>query len=447
MRVTFYGACREVTGSNILVEASGKKFLLDCGFFQGFRLAEERNYAPFAYRPAEIDSVIIGHAHLDHTGRLPKLIKEGFRGRIYCSGPTKELINFVLEDSAKLMSEEAQKDNHPPLYTKDDIARTMELFETIGYGETLEIEDNIKITLKNAGHILGSALTIIEADGKKLVYTSDIGNTPSDLLDPPEVIESADFLICESTYGGRIHEDRNMRMQKLSDVLVSAIATSGVVMIPSFAIERTQELLHDIEHFCVSQKCEKPSFYLDSPLASKVTGVFKKYPQYLSKKLQEAHTDDNFFGLERVKITASVDESKAINSAANPKVIIAGSGMMNGGRILHHMQRYIGNANNTLLIIGYQASGTLGRKIFEGEKEIRIFGKNLQVRAKVKAIGSYSAHADLPQLIEWISKIGNLKKVFIVHGESEQALVFSKNLREKLSLESIMPQQGESYEL
>src|SRR3989344_2921961 len=406
MRVTFYGACREVTGSNILVEASGKKILLDCGFFQGFRLAEERNYAPFAYRPTEIDSVVIGHAHLDHTGRLPKLVKDGFRGRIYCASPT------------------------------------MELIETIGYGETLDIEGNIKLTLKNAGHILGSALTIIEADGKKLVYTSDIGNTPSDLLDPPEVIESADFLICESTYGGRIHEDRNMRMQKLSDVLVSAIATSGVVMIPSFAIERTQELLHDIEHFCVSQKCEKPSFYLDSPLASKITGVFKKYPQYLSKKLQEAHTDDNFFGLERVKITASVDESKAINSAANPKVIIAGSGMMNGGRILHHMQRYIGNANNTLLIIGYQASGTLGRKIFEGEKEIRIFGKNLQVRAKAKAIGSYSAHADLPQLIEWISKIGNLKKVFIVHGESEQALVFSKNLREKLSLESIMPQQG-----
>jgi len=447
MRVTFYGACREVTGSNILVEASGKKILLDCGFFQGFRLAEERNYAPFAYQPSEIDALIVGHAHLDHTGRIPKLVKEGFRGRIYCTGPTKELVGFVLEDSEKLMSEEAQKDDHPPIYSKEDIKRSMELFETIGYGETLEIEDNIKLTLRNAGHILGSALTIIEADGKKLVYTSDIGNTPSDLLDPPEVIESADFLICESTYGGRIHEDRNMRMQKLSETLVSAIATSGVVMIPSFAIERTQELLHDIEHFCVSQKCEKPSFYLDSPLASKVTGVFKKYPQYLSKKLQEAHTDDNFFGLERVKITASVDESKAINSAANPKVIIAGSGMMNGGRILHHMQRYIGNANNTLLIIGYQASGTLGRKIFEGEKEVRIFGENLKVRAKVKAIGSYSAHADLPQLIEWISKIENLKRVFIVHGESEQSLVFSKNLREKLNLEPVIPQQGESYDL
>ncbi|OGD88003.1 hypothetical protein A3D04_03000 [Candidatus Curtissbacteria bacterium RIFCSPHIGHO2_02_FULL_40_16b] len=447
MRISFYGACREVTGSNILVETSGKKFLLDCGFFQGHNLAEERNYSPFAYNPAELDCVIIGHAHLDHTGRLPKLVKDGFRGRIYCTGPTKELIKFVLDDSEKLMKEEAERDNHPPLYNRDDIGRTMELFETMGYGETIDMESGIKLSFKNAGHILGSALTVLEADGKKLVYTSDIGNTPSALLDPPESIENADYLICESTYGGRVHEDKNKRMEKLADALSSAVATNGVLMVPSFAIERTQELLHDIEHFCVSENCEKPTFYLDSPLATKVTSVFKKYPNYLSKKLQGVHKEEDFFGLDRLKITSSVEESKAINDAPNPKVIIAGSGMMNGGRILHHLKKYIENANNTLLIVGYQANGTLGRRIFDGQDEIRVFGENLKVKAKIKAIGSYSAHADLPQLLQWVSNIKNLKKVFIVHGESKQSLIFSKNLREKFNLESIIPQQGENYEL
>lgn len=447
MRLSFFGASREVTGSNILIEAGGKKFLLDCGFFQGYRSAEERNYAPFAYSAGSIDFVVIGHAHLDHSGRLPKLVKEGFRGRIYCTGPTKELIQFVLEDSERLMSEEAERDGHPPLYNKQDIAKTMELFETIPYEETLQIDGGIQLTLKNAGHILGSALTIIEADGKKLVYTSDIGNSPSALLEAPKIIDAADYLICESTYGGRVHEDKNRRGEKLSDALSSAIAANGVLMIPSFAIERTQELLHDIEHFCTKEKCVRPMFYLDSPLATKVTSVFKKYPDYLSANLRGAHRNNDFFGMDRLKITSSVEESKAINSEPNPKVIIAGSGMMNGGRILHHIKRYIENANNTLLIVGYQASGTLGRIIFDGAKEIRVFGETLKVRAKIKAIGSYSAHADLPQLLEWISKIGGLKKVFIVHGENEQSLTLARNLKDKLNLDSVVPQQGESYDL
>lgn len=446
MQVTFNGACREVTGSNILIDAGGNKILLDCGFFQGYKLSEERNYTSFAFNAKSIHTVIVGHAHLDHTGRLPKLVRDGFRGKIYSTGPTKELARLVLEDSQKLMEEEAERDDHSPLYTQVDVDNTLELFETIQYNESVEIAPNVKLTLKNAGHILGSSLTILEAENKKLVYTSDIGNTPSTLLDPPAQIDSADYLICESTYGGRVHEDSTRRLVKLAEVLSATVKASGVLLIPSFAIERTQELLHDIEKFCNSENCEKPDFYLDSPLASKATAVFKKYPNYLRGELTNGQ-DRDFFGLSRVHITASVDESKAINDSANPKVIIAGSGMMNGGRILHHLRRYIENTNCTLLIIGYQAQGTMGRKILDGEKIIKVFGENLTVKARIKAIGSYSAHADLPQLISWTSKIGGLKKVFIVHGESEQALTFSKNLKAKLNLDSIIPQQGESYNI
>lgn len=447
MRISFHGAAREVTGSNILVECAGKKILLDCGLFQGYKLSEERNYAPFAYETKTIDALIVGHAHLDHTGRIPKLVKEGFRGKIFSTAPTRELARIVLDDSEKLMSEEAKRDKHEPLYTPADVERAMELFEELGYHQTREILPDIKITLKNAGHILGSALTVLETEGKKLVYTSDIGNNPSALLDPPEEITEADIAICESTYGDRVHEDVNKRMEKLSQVLQTTIAANGILMIPTFSVERTQELLHDIEHFCVNEKCDKPTFYLDSPLAIKATEIFKKYPTYLSRKLQKTHIDKDFFGKEHVRISNTVIESKAIYEAANPKVIIAGSGMMNGGRILHHLKNYIGHSNSLLLIVGYQARGTLGRKIFDGAHEIKIFGKNHKVNAKVKAIGSYSAHADGPQLVDWLSKINNLKKLFIVHGENDQSLALAGKFKDKINIDAVVPQQNESYEV
>jgi len=293
MRISFYGAAREVTGSNILVEATGKQILLDCGIFQGNKFAEERNFAPFAYHPKEIDFVIVGHAHLDHTGRLPKLVKDGFKGRIYATAPTKELTRLVLEDSAKLAREEARRNNHPPLFSENDIDNLMELFESISYDESIEISPQVKLTFKNAGHILGSAITILDSGGKRLVYTSDLGNKPSELLEPPELILNASYVICESTYGGRTHEDPSRREQKLAEIINTTVFQNGVLLIPTFAIERTQELLHDIEHFCTINKCEKPTFYLDSPLAQKVTEVFEKYPEYLSGKIRRVHKDED----------------------------------------------------------------------------------------------------------------------------------------------------------
>ena len=314
MKVTFYGACREVTGSCFLVETQNARILLDCGFFQGGKLAEERNFAPFQFDPASIDHVIIGHAHLDHTGRLPKLVKEGFAGRILTTVPTKELTRLVLEDAQKLMEEESERDKHPPLYTKSEIETCLDLCETIPYNERLEIAEGTRLTFKNAGHILGSAITIIEAEGKKLVYTSDLGNSPSLLLDPPEDVGQADFIILESTYGGRIHEDISARMDKLTNLISSTIENDSVLLIPSFAIERTQELLHDIDHFCDVKNCEKPTFFLDSPLAAKVTAVFKKYPEYLGRSVQSENKNGDIFALNRVKITVSTNQSTNIES-------------------------------------------------------------------------------------------------------------------------------------
>src|SRR3990167_1396175 len=447
MRLSFYGACREVTGSNILFETSGQKIIIECGFFQGGGNSEERNFAPFAFDPASCNTAIVGHAHLDHTGRLPKLVKDGFCGQIFSTAPTKDLTELVLADAQKLMEEEAERNDHKPLYSKTDVAKTIEMFTAIPYGKRVEIAKNVYLTFLNAGHILGSAISIIEAEGIKIAYTSDLGNKPSILLDDPQNVTAADYIICESTYGGRIHEDVGKRQQALSEIINCTVSQNGILLIPSFAIERTQELLHDIDHFCTINNCQKPTFFLDSPLAEKVTAVFKKYPKFLSNKLRHEHADYDFFGLDRVKFTTSVDQSKEIESAPNPKIIIAGSGMMNGGRILHHAKRYLSSSKNSLLIVGYQAKGTLGRRLLEKEPQVVIFGQNIPVNAKVRAIGSYSAHADSPQIIDWISKVSNVKKVFLVHGENDQSVILSKLIREKINIDVEIPQQGESFNL
>lgn len=445
MRLSFHGACREVTGSNILVEGAGKKILLECGMFQGFKTAEERNYAPFAYSPAAIDAVIICHAHLDHVGRLPKLYKEGFRGKVYSTAPTKELTGLVLDDTQKLMAEESRRDNHPPLYAKEDVLAFMEISEALDYGEKVEIFPNIKLTLLNSGHILGSAVCELVVEDKIIAYTSDLGNNPSLLLNPPENIKKADIVICESTYGGRVHEDVNRRKEKLAEVISATAQNSGVLLIPSFAIERTQELLHDIDDFCTISGCGQFNFYLDSPLATKVTEVFRKYKEYLSPEVNERYKDGDFLGLERVHITPTSQESKEIEHASSPKIIIAGSGMMNGGRILHHAMDFLGDSRNALLFIGYQANGTLGRRLFEGDTKVKIFGKEIEVRAKIKSIGSYSAHADMPQLVDWVSKVSDAKKIFLVHGETEQSMVLAREINKKSSAEVVIPQLGEGY--
>lgn len=449
MLLKFFGACREVTGSSFLLKTSNAQILFDCGLFQGVNLAEERNFAPFLFDPSKISVLIICHAHLDHTGRIPKLYRDGFRGKIYSTAPTKELTRLVLDDSLKLMADEARRDNgHELLYRGEDVSGAMHLFECIGYEEEVEIAQNVKLTFKNAGHILGSAIAILETEGKKLVYSSDLGNSPSELLASPEIVEAADYVVCESTYGNRVHEDISKRQAKLNSVISQTIANKSVLLIPSFAIERTQELLHDIEHYCTEEKCELPTFYLDSPLAQKVTTVFEKYHEFLKTNLADDHIDvRGIFGLDRVKMTSSVEESKDIEFAPNPKIIIAGSGMVNGGRILHHLTNYIEDESSTLLFVGYVARGTLGRRIFDGDKNVRIFGKKYDVKLKIQAIGSYSAHADSNQLVAWLTNIKGVEKTFLVHGESDAAVALAASIKEKLKIECDIPQLGEEYNI
>src|SRR3989344_5864062 len=257
MRLSFYGACREVTGSNILLETSGQKIIIECGFFQGGKDSEERNFSPFTFNPASCNKAIVGHAHLDHTGRLPKLVKDGFSGQISATAPTKNLAELVLEDAQKLMEEEAERNGHKPLYSKKDVAKTIEKFTTISYGERIAIAKNVYLTFLNAGHILGSAISVIESEGIKIAYTSDLGNKPALLLDPPDYVSNADYVISESTYGGRIHEDVTKRQQLLAEIINHTISPDAVLLITSFAIERTQELLHDIDHFCTVSGCQK----------------------------------------------------------------------------------------------------------------------------------------------------------------------------------------------
>lgn len=447
MLIKFLGACREVTGSSILIEANGKKILLECGLFQGVSFAEERNYSNFEFNPGEIDAVILGHAHLDHVGRLPKLTREGFCGKIYSTAPTLDLTRLVLRDSEKLGREEAKRGNHLPLYDSGDIEATLNLFEMLEYDKPLEIFPKTCLTFKNAGHILGSAIISLLIDGQKLIYTSDLGNQNSLLLNAPEIIDQSEIIICEGTYGGRLHEDVQRRSQKLSEVITTTIAQNGVLLIPTFAIERTQELLHDIEHFCAINKCEKPMFFLDSPLATKVTAVFKKYPEFLSLKIREIHGDSDFFGTEHLTITNSREESQNIESYPNPKVIIAGSGMMNGGRILYHAQKYLLDAKNTILFVGYQPKGTIGRRLIEGERQIKIYGQKINVLSQVESIRSYSAHADQPQILEWLSNIKNVNKIFLVHGESDQLLSLASEIDRRFRIKAEIPQTNQIYQV
>ncbi len=447
MIVKFYGAAREVTGSCILIEASNSKILLDCGFFQGSKMAEERNFGKLPFDPRSINCLVVCHAHLDHVGRIPILYKQGFRGKIYSTAPTKELATLVLEDSYKLMAEDARREKTPIFYSADDIAGALELFETVAYEEKLEVRPGVYITLRNAGHILGSSICVLESEGKKLAYTSDLGNSPSELLNPPAYVGEADYVICESTYGSRVHEDLSKRQDKLSEIIIATIAKSGVLMIPSFAIERTQELLHDIEHFCYTSNCAIPTFYLDSPLAQKVTTVFEKYPEFLKPGLLKDHEDGDIFGVKRIKVTSTAKESQEIDNEPNPKIIIAGSGMMNGGRILFHLQRYIEDSNTALLIVGYQAIGTLGRRLLEGDEEVKIFGKKYKVNTRVVAIGSYSAHADGIQLLNWLSKVGGVKKIFLVHGEISESEELARKVRETLHVDVELPQLAEEFTL
>lgn len=453
MKIYFYGGAESVTGANYLVEVGEEKILIDCGMRQGSREAERSNAEPFKYDPSQIKAVLITHAHLDHTGRLAKLYHDGFRGDVYATHPTLDLARIILDDSLGIMRHEERKRGTPPLFNEKDVIELWKKTHGKRYREEVIISPNIKAVFRDAGHILGSSiieLYLREGDRKlKLVFSGDLGNPPTPLLAPTDIIESADYLLIESVYGDRLHEDRPVRKKKLEEIIESTIKAGGTLMIPSFAIERTQELLFELNDLVENMELPKVRMFLDSPMAIKATAVYQKYPDFFNQKaIHIIETGDDLFNFPGLEFTLSTEASKAINDVAPPKVIIAGSGMSTAGRILHHEKRNLPDPKSALLIVGFQPKGTLGRRILDGEKEVKILGEIIPVRAKVKAIGGYSAHADQAKLLEWVGQFKQKpKKVFTVQGEPIPAATLAKKIKDKFGINAEVPKEGDIVEL
>ncbi len=437
-----------MTGSCTLLETKGKKYLIDCGMFQGGEEMKQRNRELFDFDVKEIEAVFLTHAHLDHCGLLPKLVKEGFKGKLYCTNPTVEMTEIVLLDSARIASEDAKYDEIEPIYDEDDVGMLLSFFVGKEYHEPFLVND-LEVKFWDAGHILGSAIVEIFDGEKRILFSGDLGNYPVLLLNKPDSPIGADALVVESTYGDRQHEDVYMRKLILRNAVCKALGHGGVVMIPAFAMERTQELLYVFNDFAEREKMCRGMVYMDSPMATKITKVFNKYTDYLNEEAKWfLSTENDLFGFPQLKITNTVAESKAINFDAEPKVIIAGSGMMNGGRIRHHLKHYLSDSRNVVFIVGYQVAGTLGREILDGAKSVKIFGEDIDVKAQIMAVGAFSAHADRNRILQWIASMEKLpQKIILNHGEQGAKESLQVKINETLRTECLVPKENEVLEI
>lgn len=430
MKVTFFGGTQGVTGSNYLVETGRTKFLIDCGLFQGPDEEKKLNWEKFGFDPSEIDFLIATHSHIDHIGRVPYLVNEGFSGKIYSTEPTRDFAGIFLEDCAGHMGNEAEDLNLPPLFEVSDVAKVMPLFDCQTYHQKFSPAEGVEVEFLDAGHILGAAIVRITAENKTIIFSGDLGNPPVPILRDTEFPEKADVVVMESTYGNRLHKPSNERVGDLEQAIEQTIKNGGTLLMPAFAMERTQEILYELNELLIKKEIASTPVYLDSPLAIKATEVYKKYPNYFdqeAKLLIKNHID--FFGFKELKYLETPEQSMALDRDQSPKIIIAGSGMSNGGRIVHHEKVFLPDPKTTLLIVGYQVNGTLGRRLIEGEKEVKIDGRQISVAASIKSIDSYSAHADQTKLIDWQAKIDN-KKVVLVHGEQEAKEALSDKIIE-----------------
>jgi len=449
MKITFCGAAGTTTGSQHLLEINGQKILLDCGLYQGRRAdAHERNLN-FLFEPSEIDAVVLSHSHIDHSGNLPNLTRQGYSGNIYTTFATRDLCSIMLLDSAKIQTHDCQwinkkrkKEGLPaiePLYSQMDAERCLRQFVNLGYGRTLQIADGVKITFIDAGHILGSAqvlLDIKEFDTKRefrLLFSGDVGRGDNTLLRDPENGKDIDYVIMESTYGGREHEQDADADIHIGDILKSALKKRGKVIIPSFAVERTQQLLYVLHQLREANEIPHVPIYVDSPLAVNATEIFRLHPECFNEEVYEVLFDrQNPFGFEGLTLIRNVEKSKALNLSQDSCIIISASGMCESGRILHHLKNNIEDKKNTVLFVGYCAEHTLGWKIREGWDEVKIFGKKHHVRAKVEIMDSFSGHADHSELLDYFGNMGGKKeKVFLVHGETSRTEHLKTALGEK----------------
>jgi len=473
MNITFLGATKTVTGSNFLLEGAGKKIIVDCGLYQGKAKEERENFQGFPYNVHDIDFVLLTHAHIDHSGKIPKLYVDGYRNKVIATKATCDLCSIMLPDSGHIQEMENEWQNKkrkrvgkpelPPLYTAQDAIDCLEIFMPVSYDEIIELTPEIHVRFNDAGHMLGSSIIEIwikeNGEEKKVVFTGDLGNNDLPLLDSPTMIESADYLIMESTYGGRLHMRNEDKAEMFLNIVSETLDKGGNVVIPSFAVGRTQEILYELnqlketrtdeEFLSKYEKLMQAPVYVDSPLAISATEIFRKNTNLFDEEVRnQIERGDNPLEFPGLRFTRTADESRALNEITTPSIIISASGMCEVGRIKHHLKHNLWNPNSTILFVGYQAPGTLGAKIVSGEKKVKIFGEEIAINARIEYIEGYSGHADQEWLLNFIySFIHKPKHIFLVHGEPEGQKILKNKILETTDIPVTIPEYGEDYEL
>jgi metallo-beta-lactamase family protein len=459
VKLTFYGAAGTVTGSMHHLESDGKRYLLDCGMYQGRRKDAEMQNRTFPFHPASIDAVLISHAHIDHTGILPLLVKGGFSGPIYATPATADLCSWMLRDCAHIMESDAafvsKRSHHhvQPLFTMADAEKTLPLFHPVDYHQPFQLNSSLTFESYDAGHILGSSCILLReaknGDQVSLIFSGDVGRPGLPIIRDPEPLPPADYLIMESTYGDRLHEQEGSLTDNLADVVNRTVSRGGRVIVPSFAVGRTQQIVLLLHELANHKRIPSLPIFVDSPLAVNVTKVFRDHPECYGESVRQfLHNGEDPFGFSRLQYVREAADSKKLNSLEGPFIVISPSGMCEVGRVLHHLRHNIEDPRSTVLITGYQAENTLGRKLIEGMKEVRIFGEPAEVKAEIASLQALSGHADRDELLTWMKTITpGLKRVFLVHGEPEQATGLVSSIRKTYGIEAVMPHRCQSYEL
>ncbi len=468
MNITFLGAAKTVTGSCYLIETKETKFLVDCGMFQGSKNEAILNAEPFSFNPGDIDFMLLTHAHIDHSGRIPKLYMDGFKGTIYATKPTVQLCGLMLPDSGHIQETENEWTNRKrqragksavkPIYTVKEATDCLRLFKGVSYDEVVNISKDVRVKFNDAGHILGSAIIEIwvNENGKetKVVFSGDLGNKDMPILKDPTIINDTDYLVIESTYGDRLHTLKKgpERIEKFINIITETVAKGGNVVIPSFAVGRTQEIIYELNKYMdvYSDKVNKIldlPVYVDSPLATSATEIFRENLDCFDEEAKEYIANgDNPLDFPTLKFTQSPDESRKLNERDDSIIIISASGMCDAGRIKHHLKHNLWRSDSTILFVGYQAEGTLGRRIIDGATKVKIFGEEISVNARIEVIDGFSGHADKAGLLSWIGNISKKpKKVFIVHGEQETMPLFAQTITDEFGIQCIVPSRGDSY--